>query len=292
MPFALVADADARERMRCIRTIASQTSVSAVGVGTWEELEASIDGGPPLSLIIYSGPLVGEPENVSHRLQMVSQRVVITTTGELPPPSLGRGPTWMKRPIPEETLILLARASGSLSARHKVSFAPVDFLQMICMSGDSHMLILNNGKADTGVIEVRDGKVWTAYDSLGVGEDAFARLVRPEMRARVRPAADTPKQRTIHKELSELLLDSLRRIDEGSVPPPPSLSSTELEDLVASPDVIAERIKTITTEARKHLMSRNYDEAARLLLKLKELDPTSVLVRANLEQLRKLGYPR
>lgn len=169
---------------------------------------------------------------------------------------------------------------------------PVDFLQMICMSGDSHMLILNNGRADTGVIEVRDGKVWTAYDSLGVGEDAFARLVRPEMRARVRPAADTPKQRTIQKELSELLLDSLRRIDEGSVPPPPSLSSSELEDLVASPDVIAERIKTLSTEARKHLMSRNYDEAARLLLRLKELDPTSVLVRANLEQLRKLGYPR
>ena len=40
------------------------------------------------------------------------------------------------------------------------------------------------------------------------------------------------------------------------------------------------------------MMERNYDEAARALVQLSELDPTSSLVRANLQQLRRLGYPK
>lgn len=292
MPFALVADADARERMRCIRAIAAQTSVSAAGAGTWDELLQSVDGGPAVSLLFYSGPLPGAPADALTRMLMLAQRVVIATTDPLPSPSSEPGATWVSRPIPEETLILLARAAGSVSARHRVSFAPVDFLQMVCMSGDSHILILSDGAADAGIIEVHEGKVWTAFDALGVGEDAFARLIRPEMRARVRPASPAAKARTIHKELPELLLESLRRIDEGEIQPPPPLSTRRIEDLMASPAEIAARVKALTAEARQLLMNRSYDAAARALLRLSELDPSSVLVRANLEQLRKLGYPR
>jgi hypothetical protein len=39
-------------------------------------------------------------------------------------------------------------------------------------------------------------------------------------------------------------------------------------------------------------MERNYDAAARALICLSDLDPSSHLVRANLEQLRRLGYPK
>ncbi len=292
MPVALIADSDARERIRCVRAIANQTSVSAVGVGSWDELIAACDETEPLSLIIYSPHLPGEPDDPLSRMQVLALRVVIASAEHSGKPFSGPGPVRVPRPIPEETLILLARGAGSHSARHRVSFAPVDFLQMVCMSGDSHVLIVGNGASDFGIIEVREGKVWTAFDSLGVGEDAFARLIRPEMKARVRPAKPSVKERTIHKDLSELLLESLRRIDEGEIVASPPLSTTQLQDLVASPDEIAERVRVLSSEARQLLMNRNYDEAARVLLRLSELDPASAIVRANLEQLRKLGYPR
>lgn len=293
MPLVVVADADARERIRCVRCIAAQTSVSAVGAATWEELEQVVEGGPVVSVLFYAGPLPGEPPDATSRIRAIAQRVVLSSpAAEASSAASGASPMVVPHPIPEETLILMARAAGSVSARHKVSFAPADLLQMVCQSGESLILIVSNGAADTGVIEVREGHVWTAFDALGVGEDAFARLVRSEMRARVRPATETGKVRTIHKDLSELLLDAARRMDEGEIVCPPPLSTRRIEDLVASPAEIAEKVRSLTAEAKKLLVTRNYNEAARVLLRLQELDPSSVLVRANLEQLHKLGYPK
>jgi hypothetical protein len=160
------------------------------------------------------------------------------------------------------------------------------------MSGGSHVLVLSQDGCDVGVIEVESGQVWTAFDALGVGEDAFARLIRPEMRARVSAAAGLRKDRTIHKGVNELILESLRRIDEGQVATPPRLSSAQLEAMLSTPDQITERIRQLNAEARRLLVARSYDEAARVLTWLSELDPSSHLVRANLEQLRRLGFSR
>ncbi|HET9953554.1 MAG TPA: hypothetical protein VFQ61_03570, partial [Polyangiaceae bacterium] len=145
---------------------------------------------------------------------------------------------------------------------------------------------------DVGIIEVRHGEIWTAFDGLGVGEEAFARLIRPEMRARISASNGSTKERTIFRGLHELVLESLRRIDEGQVLPPPKLSATQLEAALASPDELAARVRELNVAARRLLMERNYDEAARALVRLSELDPSSHLVRANLEQLRRLGYPK
>jgi hypothetical protein len=112
------------------------------------------------------------------------------------------------------------------------------------------------------------------------------------MRARVSPATGSMKERTIFKGLNELVLESLRRIDEGEVSTARPLSPSQLEATLSSPEQLAERVQTLNADARRLLMSRNYDEAARVLLCLSELDPTSHLVRANLEQLRRLGYPK
>ncbi len=291
MRLALIADADLRERLRCVRAIASQSSLSAIGAATWEEVEPSIDG-QQLSLVVYAPPLPGAPPDALERLAQVASSLVLVTDEPAPPDGDARGWIRATRPLSEETLVLLALRAGRQSATHRLNFAPVDFLQMICMSGDSHTLVVSDGKRDMGIIEVRAGAVWTAFDGLGSGEDAFARLIRPEMRVRGRPAHPSTKERTIHKDLPELLLESLRRIDEGTIPAPPPLSPERIEDALASPEDLAARVKQLHGEARRLMMNRSYDDAARVLLRLSELDPASPIVRANLEQLRKLGYPR
>lgn len=291
MPIVVVADPDLRERMRCIRVIAGQTLVSALGAATWEELDQALEGAPGTELIIYAPSLPGAPEDAVAQLSRRTVRLVLAMNegAEVPGAASTTRVTW---PIAEETLILMAHAAGAQSTPIGMNFMPVDFLQMICMSGDSHVLVVSNDSADVGLIEVRRGQLWTAFDGLGVGEEAFARLIRPEMRVRVTPAVGSTKERTIFKDLAELVLDSLRRIDEGSVEVPPPISSRRIEVALFSPEQRATRIKQLNSDARRLLMERSYSDAARVLTDLSALDPASSLVRANLEQLRKLGYPR
>jgi len=87
-------------------------------------------------------------------------------------------------------------------------------------------------------------------------------------------------------------MESLRRIDEGLIAKPQCLSPAQLEAALATPDQLAQRVRQLNDEARRLLMTRSYDEAARVLSALSELDPSSHLVRANLEQLRRLGFSR
>jgi len=292
MSLAVVADPDLRERMRCIRIIANQTPVSALGAANWHELEQLLEETRVVGLLFYAHSLMGGPENAIEQLLPRTKRLVLTfdETAEPPPPAAGL--THTQRPVAEETLVVMARAIGAASVVPQVSFVPVDFLQMICMSGGSHVLVLSRDGKDVGIIEVRGGEVWTAFDGQGVGEDAFARLVRAEMRARVSQASGSMKERTIWKGLHELVLDSLRRIDEGQVPAASPLSPSQLEASLSSPEQLADRVRQLNADARRLLMARNYDEAARVLVYLSELDPGSHLVRANLEQLRRLGYPK
>jgi len=291
MSLVVVADTDLRERMRCIRIVADQTPASAVGAANWLELTQVLDDVSHVGLVLYSPSLASAPGDAIAQLLSRTKRVVLALNeGEQAPTGdeLARTP----RPIAEESLVVMARALIVPSSPSHPGFVPVDFLQMICMSGGSHILVLSHEGADVGVIEVQGGEVWTAFDALGIGEDAFARLIRPEMRARVSPATGSRKERAIFKGLHELVLESLRRIDEGQVAMPPPLSAAQLEARLSTPEQLASRIKQLNDEARRLLMARSYDEAARVLSCLAELDPSSHLVRANLEQLRRLGFSR
>jgi hypothetical protein len=290
MSLAVIAEPDLRERLRCIRIIAQQSSVSAIGAANWGELEQTF-GESGIGFIVYAHTLPGSPEDAVEQLLERTPRLVLAVDeGEAveAPSSVTRA----VRPIPEETLVLLARGSSRPSAPVRANFNPVDFIQMICMSGASQVVVVSQEGADTGIIEVRSGEVWTAFDSLGIGEEAFARLIRPEMRARIGPMNGSTKDRTIFKGLNELMLESLRRIDEGEISRPPPLSAAQVEVATSTPEQIAQRVAELSGEARRLLMQRNYDEAARALINLSELDPASHLVRANLEQLRRLGYPK
>lgn len=290
MSLVVVADPDLRERTRCLRIVADQTPASALGAATWPELTQVLDEVPNVGLVLYACSLSGAPEDAVSQLVSRTRRVVLALdAGEEPPHS--NGVTHTPRPVGEEALVVLAR-SLSMPPQPHAGFVPVDFLQMICMSGGSHVLVLSRDGSDVGVIEVRDGEVWTAFDALGVGEDAFARLIRPEVRARVSQFTGSRKERSIEKGLNELVLESLRRIDEGRIAPPQSLSPAQLEAALSTPEQLADRVKQLNGEARRLLMARSYEEAAGVLAVLAELDPGSHLVRANLEQLRRLGFSR
>lgn len=291
MRLVVVADADLKERLRCARSIASRAAVSAIGVADWDELEHAIDGADRASLVVvYAHPLPGAPDDAVARLSDRAHRVVVASADGAPP---GRGAPGLEhtlRPIAEESLALLAHATGREAGANGLCFAPTDVLQMLCPSGAAYTLIVEHEGADSGVIEVQDGYVWTAFDGLGVGEDAFARLVGAGARARVRPASGGRKERTIFKDIAELLLDSLRRIDEGGVTPAPPLSARRLEAALLPPAELAARVKHLSAEAKRLLLERNYRDAVDVLQRLADLDPSSPLVRANLEQLRRLGY--
>ena len=291
MSLVVVADADLRERMRCIRIVADQTPASALGAASWHELAQVLDDVPSVGLVLYTYALAGAPDDAIPRLLARTKRLVLAVNPDESVPQT-EGLDRTARPIAEETLVMMARALSVPATPPHVSFVPVDFLQMICMSGGSHVLVLSHDGCDVGVIEVRDGEVWTAFDALGVGEDSFARLVRPEMRARVSPATGSRKARSIFSGLHELVLESLRRIDEGKVAMPPPLSPLQLEASLSSPEQLAARVRQLNEEARRLLVARNYEEAARMLVSLSQLDPTSHLVRANLEQLRRLGFSK
>jgi hypothetical protein len=292
MSLVVVADPDLRERMRCIRIVADQTPASALGAASWPELTQVLEDVPDVGLVLFARSLLGAPDDALGWLLSRTKRVVLALDAGEEPPSES-GVTRTARPVAEEALVMLARSLllPSSSPPH-AGFVPVDFLQMICMSGGSHILVLSHERRDVGVIEVQNGEVWTAFDALGVGEDAFARLLRVELRARVSPATGSRKERTIFKGLNELVLESLRRIDEGQVALPQSLSPAQLEAALSTPEQLAQRVRQLNDEARRLLMARSYDEAARVLSMLAELDPGSHLVRANLEQLRRLGFSR
>jgi len=291
MNLVLVAEPDLRERVRCVRIIAEQTPASALGAANWDELEQVLGDAPNVGLVFYAHALPGAPDNALDQLLARTKRLVLSADEQQEMPEQA-GLTCVARPVAEETLVMMARALSTPSTAPHISFVPVDFLQMICMSGGSHILVLSGESGDAGVIEVRDGEAWTAFDALGIGEEAFARLIRPEMRARVTHATGSTKERTLFKGLHELVLTSLRRIDEGRVQTSPPLSPSQLEASLSSPAQLASRIQKLTADARRLLMLRSYDDAARVLVSLSELDPTSHLVRANLEQLRRLGYPK
>jgi hypothetical protein len=296
MRLVVVADADLRERLRCVRAVAAQSAVGAVGVADWGELELAADGVERASLVVvYAPPLPGAPADAVERLRARAHRVLVVAAAAAEdgapaggaPPGVER----VARPVADETLALVAHATGRDGGAEGPCFAPLDVLQLLCPSGAAYTLVVEHDGADCGVIEVYDGHVWTAFDALGVGEDAFARLVGPGARARVGAAAGAARERTIFKGLAELALDALRRLDEGQVTPaPPPLSARRIHAVLLPSAERAARAKLLSAEAKRLLLERNYREAAEVLRRLADLDPASPLVRANLEQFRRLGY--
>src|SRR6188768_1009714 len=108
MNLAVVADPVLRERMRCIRIIADQTPMSALGAADWDELAQVLIDGPSVGLVFYAHPLVGAPEDAIEQLLSHTKRLVLAVdeARDLP---VAAGITRTTHPIAEETLVVMAR---------------------------------------------------------------------------------------------------------------------------------------------------------------------------------------
>ncbi|HET9959909.1 MAG TPA: hypothetical protein VFQ61_35700, partial [Polyangiaceae bacterium] len=149
--LAVVADPDTRERLRCMRILARQTPVCALGAANWGELQQTVEEDSGIGLIFYTRSLPGAPADaIQQLLPHTGHLILAVEDGEQVPTAAGV--TRVRRPLEEETLVLMARATGARSTSLRMSFMPVDFIQMICMSGDSQVLVLSHDGADVGII--------------------------------------------------------------------------------------------------------------------------------------------
>ncbi len=289
MSLVVVADSDLRERMRCIALVAAHPSTSAVGAANWPELFELLSGSN-VTLVLYANTFKDAPDDALHVVRSRTSRLIVASNRDAPiPDSLDA----LRKPWPIDSDELNGEVrllSAASSAGAYTKYAPVDFLQMLCTSGDSSVLIISREHDDVGVIEVRAGKLWTAFDRLGTGDDAFARLIHPSHRVRVSHLLATTKEQSIRKPFQELVFESLAGIDEGRVSTSPRVSTAQLEAAMTSTEDLFAEVKRLNDEARSLLMVRNYREAAKVLSELSELDSDSHLVRANLEQLKRLGF--
>jgi hypothetical protein len=298
MSIAIVAEADSAERARCVSILARQTPLGALGASNWSELQEVLVTDCDIGLVVYDFSLPGAPPDALDALASRTSRLAVVADDRTP--SIPAGATRLRQPVPAEALVLLARSAFNVATNSQTTFQPVGLVQMLCMSGESHVLVISNDDADVGVLEIRDGALWTAYDSLGAGKEAFARLMHPRMRARSSPGQGFATERTIFSSHEELIFDSLRLIDEGKVTVPPPLSApipAPVADIAHAVEAVEEPPKRVTdvselvVRARRLLTERNYNEATKTLARIAERDPGSPLVRANLEQLHSLGYP-
>src|SRR5690606_34495376 len=149
MSLVVVADPDLRERMRCIRIVAAQTPASALGAASWSELTQVLDDAKDVGLVPFARSLAGAPEDALDQLLARTKRVVLALNEDEDPGDVN-GISRTTRPIAEESLVVMARSLLAPSVPPHASFAPVDFLQMICMSGGSHILVLSQDGSDVG----------------------------------------------------------------------------------------------------------------------------------------------
>jgi|GEM_PF-1217078 len=289
MSVVVVADSDLRERMRCLGLVAANASGSAVGAANWSELVELLRESE-VKLVLYADSFEDAPEDALVQVRSGTTRLVVAANGQTEVPE-GVDVVRTSWPMDREELVGEVRSvNGPPSSGARTKYAPVDFLQMLCTSGDSSVLVLSRDDDDVGVVEVRDGQLWTAFDRLGVGDEAFSRLIHPSHRVRVSPVLATNLSQSIERSFQELVLESLSRLDEGKVSSSPSVPTAQLEAAMTNGVELWAEVKRLNDEARSLLMFRNYEEAAKVLNDLSDLDPESPLVRANLEQLRRLGF--
>ena len=288
MSVAIVADSDSGERARCVGIIASQSPLGALGASNWQELVQVLESGCEVGLIVYHPSLPGAPDDALDVLPTRTPRLAVVTTDD-EAENVPEGASRLRHPVQAETLVLLAHSAER--TKDQTTFQPASLIQMLCMSGESQVLVITRDDADVGIIEIRDGELWTAFDSLGVGEAAFVRLMYPSMRARTSPGQAFTKERTLFGGYDELIIDALRLIDEGKVSIPPPLSALDHQPVREEVRKQDTDIAELVRQARQQLTQRDYNEATRTLVRLAEHDPSSQLVRANLAQLNSLGYP-
>ena len=179
-------------------------------------------------------------------------------------------------------------------------FGPADYVQLACMGRHSVHIELCRGESVVGEIDIVQGSIWFAHDAIGVGPEAFGRLV---FATKVNVTCETLEaesgERNIFEEWEPLLLDAAQHLDEAT-------RSGEMEAIrqseaplfdgavnpidvpKAAPVPAADEFDRFLDQGMDAMLAREYGRARELLERAAQLRPDSTMVQANLARLREI----
>lgn len=211
----------------------------------------------------------------------------------------------LEKPVTIEQLRALVREDlGRQSTDASSPFGVADYLQLAAMGG--HSALIEVAHRQGRIIVVR-GELWSASDSLGVGDEAFRRLCLVRDGVRCTTWRDAPGDRNVEGRWESMLLDEARALDErrrdglasdindlssssaalSSLPPPSE--GVDPPALISSEN-IQRRFESLMEEGLSALLTKRYADAWRAFFEASSIDPTDRTVRANLARLRELGF--
>ena len=199
----------------------------------------------------------------------------------------------LEKPVPLERLRHVVQSYlGRQRTVERAPFGVAEYLQMACYGRHSVEIAVDDAPDTIGRVIVHRGQLWTAEDERGEGVDAFARLALASGLGVTCTTLDrAPGPRLIHEPWEALLLDSVRRFDEGSresgaapPAPPAELPSTTAPD--------QGEVDELLDEGMEALLAKNYARALFYFEEAERLAPGHRVVRANIARLMEMGITR
>ena len=298
MSLVLIVEDDVLLRAQLARALHKLPGVDTVEAGTVKE---SIDlaDGMDLDLVVTDLRLPdGNALELLPHLQRGAVRVptvlisgcIDSFRGRLPPDL-----TVFEKPI--EVQLLRDAVSSKLGCRSRLSpFALADYLQLAGFGHHSVQIDVTHHSDPVGIIVIRDGQPWTAFDELGSGIDAVIRMmIANDLAFECSPPAAAVEPRSLTGSCEHLLFEAARIIDEcraGSIP-----TRTRTERVLAIGDgrppaapqrTPEQEFARLYDEGIDAVLSKRYPEAFALLTRAKAIRSTPT-IEANLTRLRSLG---
>ncbi len=170
-------------------------------------------------------------------------------------------------------------------------FSVLDYVQLASMTGHSVRIYLGKyGQPHAGVLTMHSGKLWSASDGEGNGEEAFKRMVFKAFQrfnGGVRCVALTGSAgpRNITTDSTRLLLEAACSLDEARQNGGPQAEVIEMPSIKKRPS-----LELLLDQGLDALLSRDYAKALDAFSKAKDINPEHPQVTTNLKRLAELGY--
>lgn len=291
MPTVLVVEDEPMLRASMVRGLSKLSGVSVLAAGSVDEARAIISATVPqlvitdLNLPDHSGlEVIAELDRVGARIPIIVASA------------------WLRRfKVPQRAGIVLLEKPVALSQLREVvverlglaevgaPFTLADYVQLAGMGRRSVRLEVTRAGKHLGEVVIHRGDAWHARDARGDGPRALSRLLdTPDATVSAHPLVDAPT-RTLEGSCEALLLDHLRRQDEGR----PLADGADLALDEVAPSAPApmptESFETLYSRGVEALLDHRLQEAFAAFEEASRVG-TSASLRANLERLRAMGY--
>lgn len=311
----LVIEDETMLRNSVVLGLSKMTGVEAFGAGTLDEALLLIDDPPPdlilsdLDLPDRSGvELIGELASRGLKVPIVFVSAYVRAfAAQIPKHADVR---ILEKPVPLEELREVVKGRLSVPPARGTESAPfgvIEYLQLSCMGRHSVVIDVETMSGETGRLVVSRGNLWSASDSEGEGEAAFARLAfLEEADVNCRTLEEDAGDRSIQTPMEALLLEAARLHDEGksfegSRPGPNSEAEVSSFDPTQGPDEeplspsSSPQVAPTEVDFAHHLdeglealLSRDYERAFIAFTEANRIKPDDMSVLANLERLEEL----